>query len=131
MLNSIWIYHIVDKFLPNLRQKKRDLLTPPNYIPLRSKSTDCLARIQDIVSEWSDMSYMWTVVLVNKHNKRNLTPSSPFSSWVNNICGVISSMLTSSVVDRGFETRSGHTKDYKIGKHAALRRKSKDLVDSV
>jgi len=35
-------------------------------------------------------------------------------------------------VDRGFEPRSGQTKDYKIGiccfstKHAALRRKSKD-----
>ena len=43
------------------------------------------------------------------------------------------SVLTSSVVDRGFETRSGQTKDYKIGiccfsaKHTALRRNSKDL----
>jgi len=42
--------------------------------------------------------------------------------------------LASSVVDRGFEPRSGHTKDYKIGiccfsaKHAALRRKSKDWL---
>ena len=42
------------------------------------------------------------------------------------------SVLASSVVDRGFEPRSGQTKDYKIGiccisaKHAALRRKSKD-----
>jgi hypothetical protein len=41
------------------------------------------------------------------------------------------SVLASSVVDRGFEPRSGHTKDYKIGiccfsaKHAALWRKSK------
>ena len=41
-------------------------------------------------------------------------------------------MLTLSVVDREFESRSGQTKDYKIGincflsaKHAALRRKSK------
>jgi hypothetical protein len=39
-------------------------------------------------------------------------------------------VLSSSVVDRGFEPRSGQTKDYKIGmcclsaKHAALRRKS-------
>jgi hypothetical protein len=38
------------------------------------------------------------------------------------------------VVDHGFEPRSGHTKDYKIGyccfstKHAALRRKSKDWL---
>ena len=42
------------------------------------------------------------------------------------------SVLASSVVDCGFEPRSGQTKDYKIGiccfsvKHAALRRKSKD-----
>ena len=41
------------------------------------------------------------------------------------------SVLASSVVDRGFEPRSGQTKDYKIGiccfsaRHAALRRKSK------
>ena len=46
------------------------------------------------------------------------------------------SVLTSSAVDRGFESRSGQIKDYKIGiccfpsKHAALKRKSKDLVDS-
>jgi hypothetical protein len=38
------------------------------------------------------------------------------------------------VVDRGFESRSGQHKDYKIGmccfsvKHAALRRKSKDRL---
>ena len=42
--------------------------------------------------------------------------------------------LASSEVDRGFEPRSGQTKDYKIGicyfstKHAALRRKSKDWL---
>ena len=41
-------------------------------------------------------------------------------------------VLTSSVVDREFEPRSGQTKDYKIGicclsaKHAALRRKYND-----
>ena len=44
------------------------------------------------------------------------------------------SVLASSVVDRGFESQSGQTKDYKIGiccfsaKHAALRRKSKDWL---
>ena len=44
------------------------------------------------------------------------------------------SVLGSSVVDRGFEPRSGQTKDDKIGiccfsaKHAALRRKSKDWL---
>ena len=41
-------------------------------------------------------------------------------------------ILASSVVDRGFELRSGQTKDYKIGiccfsaKHTTLRGKSKD-----
>ena len=42
------------------------------------------------------------------------------------------SVLASCEVDRGFESRSGQTKDYEIGncffsaKHAALKRKSKD-----
>jgi hypothetical protein len=44
------------------------------------------------------------------------------------------SMLASSAVDRGFERRSGQTKDYEIGiccfstKQAELRRKSKDWL---
>ena len=44
------------------------------------------------------------------------------------------SVLTSSVIDRGFEPRSGQTKNYKVGmccfsaKHAALRRKNKDCL---
>ena len=44
------------------------------------------------------------------------------------------SVLTSSAVDRGFEPRSGQTKDYEIGiccfsaKYVALRRKSKDCL---
>ena len=44
------------------------------------------------------------------------------------------SVLASSTVDRGFEPRSGQTKDYKLGiccfsaKHAVLRRKSKDWL---
>ena len=43
-------------------------------------------------------------------------------------------VLTSNAIDRGFESRSGQTKDYKIGiccfsaKHAALRRKMKDWL---
>jgi hypothetical protein len=47
---------------------------------------------------------------------------------------VIFSVLVARAVDRGFETRSGQTKDYKIGiccfsaKHAALRRKIKDWL---
>ena len=44
------------------------------------------------------------------------------------------SVLSSSVVDRGFEPRSGQTKDYKINiccfstKHTALRSKNKDWL---
>ena len=44
------------------------------------------------------------------------------------------SVFTSSAVDRGFEPRSGQTKDYNIGiccfsaKHAALRRKRKEWL---
>ena len=47
----------------------------------------------------------------------------------NLIDGVVVNVFDSSAVDRGFESRSGQTKDYKIGicffsaKHAALRRK--------
>jgi hypothetical protein len=43
-------------------------------------------------------------------------------------------VLALSAVDRGFEPRSGQTKDYRFGiccfsaKHAALRRKSKDWL---
>ena len=50
------------------------------------------------------------------------------------ICGVMISAFASSVVHHGLETRSGQTKDYKIGiccfsaKHASLRRKSKDWL---
>jgi hypothetical protein len=51
---------------------------------------------------------------------------------VNRIGIVMVSVLVSSAVDRGFDPRSGQTKDYEIGiccfsaKHTALRRKSKD-----
>jgi hypothetical protein len=53
-------------------------------------------------------------------------------SFFYSIDGVMVSVLTSSVADRGFETRPCQTKDYKIGiccfsaKHAALRKKKKD-----
>ena len=55
-------------------------------------------------------------------------------SLQNRIGGVMVNVLASSAVDRGFEPRSGQTKDYKIGiccfsaKHTALRRKSKDWL---
>jgi hypothetical protein len=48
------------------------------------------------------------------------------------IGGIMVSVFTCSVVDRGFEPRSGQRQEYKISiccfsaKHAALRRKSKD-----
>jgi hypothetical protein len=54
--------------------------------------------------------------------------------YVIRIGGVMISILASSVVDRGFEHRSGKPKEYKIdscyfsAKHAALRRKSKDWL---
>ena len=57
-----------------------------------------------------------------------------FPFKVNRIDGVMVSVLVSSAVERGFELRSGQTKDYKIGidclfaKHAALRRNSKDCL---
>ena len=54
------------------------------------------------------------------------------SNEVNGIDAAMVSVLTSSAEDRGFEPRSGQTKDYRIGvccfsaKHAALNRNSKD-----
>jgi hypothetical protein len=53
---------------------------------------------------------------------------------LNPIGGVMVSVLASSAVDPGIESRSGQTKDYKIGiccfsaKHESLRRKSKDWL---
>ena len=50
-------------------------------------------------------------------------------SYMNRIGRVMVSVLGSSVIDLGFEPRSGQTKHYKIGmcclsaKHAALKRK--------
>ena len=55
-------------------------------------------------------------------------------SVIDVIGGVMVSVFTSRVVDRGFESRSGQTKDCKIGiccfstKQATLRRKSKDWL---
>jgi hypothetical protein len=53
-------------------------------------------------------------------------------TFSNGIGGVMVSMVASSVVDHGFESRSGKTKDNKkiiccfSDKHAALRRKNKE-----
>ena len=64
-----------------------------------------------------------------------VSPNSSYSqTWHTNFKNKMISVLASSVVDRGFEPRSGQIKDYKIGmccfssKHAALRRKSKDWL---
>jgi hypothetical protein len=51
-----------------------------------------------------------------------------FSYTVNHIGGVMVSVLALGAVDRGFDPRSGHTRDYEIGiccfsaKHAVLRK---------
>ena len=72
----------------------------------------------------------YRVMLGNKFSKLNEL----FSNYKYRIGDVMVSVLTSSAVDREFESRSGHTKDYKIGicffsaKHTALRRKSKDWL---
>ena len=53
---------------------------------------------------------------------------------INCIDGAMAIVLASSAVDRGFEPRSGQTKDNTIGiccfsvKHASSRRKSKDWL---
>jgi hypothetical protein len=55
---------------------------------------------------------------------------------LNSIGGVMVSMLASSAVDRGYEPRSGQTKDYEIciccfsAKHAALGVKKQKLIGS-
>ena len=55
---------------------------------------------------------------------------------IHHISGVMVSMLATSVIDRGFKSRSGQTIDYKIGiccfsaKHAELTSKRKRLVYS-
>ena len=52
----------------------------------------------------------------------------------NRIGIILISVLALSAVDRGFEPRSGQTKDYKIGmccfsaRHAALRRKREERL---
>ena len=47
---------------------------------------------------------------------------------MNNMRGVMVTLLASSAVDRAIKARSGQTKDYKISKHTALRRKGKDWM---
>ena len=69
----------------------------------------------------------------NKTIKKKLTCIFFLASQKNCICGVMVSVLTSSLVDYVFDPRSSQTKDYKIGiccfstKHAVLRRKSNGI----
>ena len=57
-----------------------------------------------------------------------------FNYFKNRIGSVMVSVLVSSAVDRGFESRADQTKDYEIGiccfsaKHSALGEKSKDWL---
>ena len=70
-------------------------------------------------------------LIVGLSTSTNLTP---LSTYIAPHGGVMVSMLASSAVDRGFDSRSGQIKDYKIGiccssaKHAALRSKRKDWL---
>ena len=58
----------------------------------------------------------------------------PLSGRVKANCCIMVIVLSSNVVDRGFDTRSGQTKDYAIcicfflAKHTALMKKSKDWL---
>ena len=77
--------------------------------------------------------YKWPQLFkpIKTRIKWHVTKINLYHNGINRIGGVIVSMLPSSAVDRGFEPRSGYSKDYKIGiccfsaKHTALRRKSK------
>ena len=54
--------------------------------------------------------------------------------YVSYISGIMVSVLASSAVDRGFEPRSGQTKDYKIviyclsAEHSSLMRKNHNVL---
>ena len=59
------------------------------------------------------------------------------STLLDHIGGVMVSVLASSAIDRGFEPRSGQTKDYEIGiccfcaKYTTFWRKSKDWLTQI
>jgi uncharacterized protein YmfQ (DUF2313 family) len=79
----------------------------------------------DIIHKWGRGFY----VKKNKQQQQKTTHKK-----LNRIGGVMVGVITSSAVDRGFEPRSGQTKDYKIGifclfaKRTASRRKNKDWL---
>ena len=80
------------------------------------------------------VNQMWMLICLSIYWRYSNGYQLCTSSCRNRIGGVMISVLASSVVDRGFEFRLGHTKDYKIGiccfsgKHTALKRKSKDWL---
>ena len=79
----------------------------------------------DVKVHWYDSLIQWC---------RQQKDFSYYHQTIFLICGVIVSVLASSVVDRGIKPWSCETRDYKIGiccfsaKHAALRRKSEDWL---
>ena len=90
-------------------------------------------------SQYDQTLELTTLVVIGTNYMCNQCISS-LKLWVrisfieNRIGGVMVNVLASSAVDRGFEPRSSHTKDYKTGiycffaKHGALSRKSKDWL---
>jgi len=77
---------------------------------------------------------LFTLQLTTTHTPYLLLNTLHCPLIIKHIDGVMVSLLTSSVVDPGFELQSGQTKHYNIGiccfssKHAVLRSKSKDWL---
>ena len=75
----------------------------------------------------TDCQFQWWIYQINHVRYESLTTG-------NRIGGVMVSVLASITVDRGFEPKSGQTKDYNNGmccfsaNHATLRRKGKDWL---
>ena len=74
------------------------------------------------------MTLMHTMVLMFMHNQKEIDQMLVVAAFV-----VIVSMLTLSVVDRGFKLHSAETRDFNIGivssaKHTGLRSNSKNWL---
>ena len=93
------------------------------FIELRHSETF----IESMINEFNDVS--------NYKSTARDAQTGDKTSTFNRISGVMVSVFASSVVDHGFEPRSGKTKDYTFGiccyfsKHTPLRSKSR-LVGS-
>ena len=85
---------------------------------------------------WKGLCDLSTLIQTVKHDNIYLIWCHVFILFMlwNHIGGVMVSVLASSAVDRGFEPRSGQTKNYKISiccfsvKSAAVKKKSKDWL---